>query len=47
VAGRGLGAAITERLLADGWALSLGLRDPARPTGSEPPTGDGHAFRRD
>ena len=25
--GRGLGAAIVRRLLADGWALSLGLRD--------------------
>jgi NAD(P)-dependent dehydrogenase (short-subunit alcohol dehydrogenase family) len=29
-AGRGIGAAIAERLLSDGWALSLGLRDPAR-----------------
>lgn len=29
-AGRGIGAAIADRLLADGWALSLGLRDPAR-----------------
>lgn len=28
--GRGLGAAITARLLADGWSVSLGLRDPAR-----------------
>lgn len=26
-AGRGLGAAIAERLLSDGWTLSLGLRD--------------------
>lgn len=26
-AGRGLGAAITEKLLADGWNVSLGLRD--------------------
>ncbi|WP_112322816.1 SDR family NAD(P)-dependent oxidoreductase [Oceanibium sediminis] len=25
--GRGLGAAITEKLLADGWSVSLGLRD--------------------
>ncbi len=25
--GRGLGAAITDRLLADGWVVSLGLRD--------------------
>ncbi|PWJ17055.1 SDR family NAD(P)-dependent oxidoreductase [Jannaschia seohaensis] len=25
--GRGVGAAITERLLADGWAVSVGLRD--------------------
>ncbi|MEM9754893.1 MAG: SDR family NAD(P)-dependent oxidoreductase, partial [Pseudomonadota bacterium] len=25
--GRGLGAAITRRLLGDGWAVSLGLRD--------------------
>jgi NAD(P)-dependent dehydrogenase (short-subunit alcohol dehydrogenase family) len=29
-AGRGIGAAIADRLLADGWSLSLGLRDPAR-----------------
>ena len=28
--GRGLGAAIAERLLADGWAVSLGLRDPGQ-----------------
>lgn len=28
-AGRGIGAAIADRLQADGWALSLGLRDPA------------------
>jgi NAD(P)-dependent dehydrogenase (short-subunit alcohol dehydrogenase family) len=28
-AGRGLGAAIAERLMADGWAISLGLRRPA------------------
>lgn len=25
--GRGVGAAITERLLADGWAVSIGVRD--------------------
>jgi NAD(P)-dependent dehydrogenase (short-subunit alcohol dehydrogenase family) len=29
-AGRGLGAAIAERLLADGWSVSLGMRDPAK-----------------
>jgi NAD(P)-dependent dehydrogenase (short-subunit alcohol dehydrogenase family) len=29
-AGRGLGAAIAERLAAEGWTLSLGLRDPFR-----------------
>lgn len=28
-AARGIGAAIADRLLADGWTLSLGLRDPA------------------
>lgn len=28
--GRGLGAAITNRLLADGWSVSLGLRDMAQ-----------------
>lgn len=28
-ASRGVGAAIAQRLAADGWALSLGLRDPA------------------
>jgi NAD(P)-dependent dehydrogenase (short-subunit alcohol dehydrogenase family) len=31
-AGRGIGAAIADRLLDDGWALSLGLRDPSRVT---------------
>lgn len=30
--GRGLGAAITRRLLRDGWTVSLGLRDPAHAT---------------
>lgn len=29
-AGRGLGAAITEKLLADGWMVSLGLRDQSQ-----------------
>jgi NAD(P)-dependent dehydrogenase (short-subunit alcohol dehydrogenase family) len=29
-AGRGLGAAITDKLLADGWAVSLGLRDTSQ-----------------
>ena len=29
-AGRGLGAAIADRLLEDGWALSLGLRDQSQ-----------------
>lgn len=29
-AGRGLGAAIAERLLADGWSLSLGMRDTGK-----------------
>lgn len=28
--GRGLGRAITERLLSDGWSVSLGLRDPTQ-----------------
>jgi NAD(P)-dependent dehydrogenase (short-subunit alcohol dehydrogenase family) len=28
--GRGLGAAISEKLLAEGWTLSLGLRDPSQ-----------------
>lgn len=28
--GRGLGAAIVEALLKDGWSVSLGLRDPAQ-----------------
>lgn len=28
--GRGLGRAITERLLAEGWSVSLGLRDPGQ-----------------
>jgi NAD(P)-dependent dehydrogenase (short-subunit alcohol dehydrogenase family) len=29
-AGRGLGLTICERLLADGWAVAAGLREPAR-----------------
>ena len=29
-AGRGLGAAITEKLLADGWHVSVGLRDQSQ-----------------
>ena len=29
-AGRGLGAAITDKLLSDGWTLSLGIRDDAQ-----------------
>jgi NAD(P)-dependent dehydrogenase (short-subunit alcohol dehydrogenase family) len=29
-AGRGLGAAIADKLLSDGWSLSLGLRDAAQ-----------------
>ncbi len=28
--GRGLGAAIVDKLLADGWIVSLGLRDPGQ-----------------
>ncbi|MBM6596671.1 SDR family NAD(P)-dependent oxidoreductase [Microvirga pudoricolor] len=34
-AGRGLGAAIAARLQADGWTLSLGLRDPSQVEHSE------------
>jgi NAD(P)-dependent dehydrogenase (short-subunit alcohol dehydrogenase family) len=30
-AGRGIGRAMAERLAADGYRLSLGMRDPARP----------------
>lgn len=30
-AGRGIGRALAERLAADGYRLSLGMRDPARP----------------
>lgn len=29
-AGRGLGRAIAERLMADGWTVSAGLRDPSK-----------------
>lgn len=35
-ASRGVGAAIAERLLADGWAVSLGLRDVAAAEGFAP-----------
>lgn len=34
-AGRGLGSAIATRLLAEGWSLSLGLRDPGKVTASD------------
>ncbi len=34
-AGRGLGAAIAAKLAADGWHLSLGLRDPAQVAASD------------
>ena len=30
-ASRGIGAAVAERLLKDGWAVSLGMRTPAKP----------------
>ena len=29
-AGRGLGAAIADKLLVDGWSLSIGLREQAQ-----------------
>lgn len=32
--GRGLGAAITQRLLRDGWTVSVGVRDPSTVTPS-------------
>ena len=35
-ANRGIGAAIAERLAADGWRLSLGVRDPAKLSGRLP-----------
>lgn len=35
-ASRGIGAAIAERLLDAGWAVSLGMRNPSAPTGSWP-----------
>jgi NAD(P)-dependent dehydrogenase (short-subunit alcohol dehydrogenase family) len=35
-ASRGVGAAIAERLLADGWSVSLGLRDPRAARRFEP-----------
>ncbi|MEM7025749.1 MAG: SDR family NAD(P)-dependent oxidoreductase [Pseudomonadota bacterium] len=39
--GRGLGAAIVDRLLADGWAVSIGARQPhAAAERCNPPSGD-------
>ena len=38
-AGRGLGAAIAERLLEDGWTLSLGLREPGQAARFDAPAG--------
>ncbi|GBQ30803.1 SDR family NAD(P)-dependent oxidoreductase [Gluconacetobacter azotocaptans] len=35
-ASRGIGAAIAERLVSDGWLISAGLRDPGRPPFSAP-----------
>ncbi|MEM1236952.1 MAG: SDR family NAD(P)-dependent oxidoreductase [Pseudomonadota bacterium] len=35
--GRGVGAAITQRLLADGWAVSIGLRDLGQASRFEAP----------
>ncbi len=37
-ANRGIGAAIAERLAADGWRLSLGVRDPAKVSASSAET---------
>ena len=36
--GRGLGKAITARLLADGWVVSLGLRNPAQADAFDAPS---------
>ena len=46
-AGRGLGAAIAERLLDDGWAVSLGLRDLGRAARFDAPEGRLMAVRFD
>lgn len=45
--GRGLGAAITAKLLADGWAVSLGLRDLDQATRFEAPKDRLQAFAFD
>lgn len=45
--GRGLGRAITERLIADGWTVSLGLRDPGQADEIEAPDGRLAAFAWD
>ncbi len=42
--GRGLGAAITRRLLRDGWAVSLGLRDLAQADAFDAPADRFAAF---
>lgn len=43
-ASRGIGAAVAERLAADGWAVSLGMRRPAAPDWA---TGAVHVHRHD
>ena len=45
--GRGLGAAVAERLLDDGWAVSLGLRDLGEAARFDPPAGRLMAARFD
>jgi NAD(P)-dependent dehydrogenase (short-subunit alcohol dehydrogenase family) len=42
--GRGLGAAITRKLLDDGWTVSLGLRDVAQADAFDAPEGSLAAF---
>jgi NAD(P)-dependent dehydrogenase (short-subunit alcohol dehydrogenase family) len=47
--GRGVGAAITERLLADGWAVSIGVRDTGQAARFDAPRArlDAHPFDAD
>lgn len=46
-ANRGIGAAVAERLFADGWAISLGMRKPQMPEWAAAEPARAHVFAYD